>query len=62
MAENKPLEEQTGFLANRVRDFEDFVGDVGEFSTDGSGLLGTPIPQNLNPINPFSDSYNTFPW
>jgi len=53
MAENKPLEEQTGFLANRVRDFEDFVGDVGEFSTDGSGLLGTPIPQNLNPINPF---------
>ena len=53
MAENKPLEEQTGFLAERVKDFEDFVGDVGDWKTDGTGLLGTPIPRNLNPINPF---------
>lgn len=42
----------TGFLSDRVKNFESVIGDVGEFSTE-EGMLGTPIPKNLNPINPF---------
>ena len=45
--------QNTGFLSRRVKDFEKVVGDVGDWETDGTGMLGTPVPENLNPLNPF---------
>ena len=53
--ENLPLDDpkRTGFLSKVVRTGEELVGDVGDWKTDGTGFLGTPVPKTLNPLNPF---------